>query len=408
MHVRSSRLLIGALVATLGSGPSISAAADLVGDPTSTAPAVEVHGFVSQGAIWTTDNNYLVKSKEGSVDFTELGVNLTTHLTDKLRVGLQLVANRLGTTGNFSTKADWFYLDYRFKDWLGIRAGRVKLPFGLYNDTSDIDAARVPVLLPQSVYPIADRDFLLAQTGLEVYGYVDLRGAGALDYRVYGGTIYIPLPAPTPGPLQVTSFTTRYVAGGRLLWETPIDGLRAGASVQALRLDAGLLLDRSSATPPLPAEPVTLKVTALLWVGSLEYVAHDWQFAVEYSRWHVGATHTSDPTAYPPAPPSDSERAYAMVNYRVRRWLQPGAYYSRLVAVVDEGQRTMGARDAGATQNDFAGTLRFDINPFWLVKVEGHLMRGTADLKSGLNDGAALDSLVRTWGAFFLKTTAYF
>jgi hypothetical protein len=405
MQIRASTFLTGALLGALGSTPA--AAADW-GDPGSTAPSVEVHGFVSQGAIWTTDNNYLVKSKDGSVDFTELGVNLTTHLTDKLRVGLQLVANKLGTTGTFSTKADWFYLDYRFNDWLGLRAGRVKLPFGLYNDTSDIDAARVPVLLPQSVYPIADREFLLAQTGLEIYGYVRLARAGALDYRLYGGTIYIPLPAATPGPLQVTSLATRYVAGGRLLWETPIDGLRAGASLQAVRLDFGVRYDRSSAMPPLPPEAVTVKATVVLWVGSLEYVAHDWQLAAEYSRWLVGATDSSDTMVFPRTSATESERFYAMVNYRVRRWFQPGAYYSRLVPVVDPAERTMGATDAGATQNDFAGTLRFDINSFWLVKAEGHLMRGTADLKSDLNDGALRDTLVRNWGAFFLKTTAYF
>lgn len=407
MHVRGSTLLTGALLGTWGPLPATAVAADL-GDAGSMVSPVEVHGFVSQGAIWTTDNNYLVKSKDGSVDFTELGVNLTTHLTDKLRVGLQLVANKLGTTGTFSTKADWFYLDYRFKDWLGIRAGRVKLPFGLYNDTSDIDAARVPVLLPQSVYPIADREFLLAQTGLEVYGYVSLRRAGALDYRLYGGTIYFQLPAQAPGPVQITSFTTRYVAGGRLLWETPIDGLRLGGSFQALQLDLGLMYDRSSAMPPLPAEAVAVKATALLWVGSLEYVAHDWQVAVEVSRWHVGAAESSDPTVYPPTAATESERAYAMVNYRARRWLQPGAYYSRLVSVVDETLRKPGATDAGATQNDFAGTLRFDINSFWLVKVEGHFMHGTADLNPSLNDGTLRDSLVRNWGAFFLKTTAYF
>lgn len=407
MNSRGSTLLTGALLGTLGSWSAAAEGADL-GDPDSTAPSVEVHGFVSQGAIWTTDNNYLVTSKDGSVDFTEMGVNLTTHLTDKLRVGLQLVANKLGSTGTFSTKADWFYLDYRFKDWLGIRAGRVKLPFGLYNDTSDIDAARVPVLLPQSVYPIADREFLLAQTGLEVYGYVSLRGGGALDYRLYGGTIYFPLSAQAPGPLQVTSLTTRYVAGGRLLWETPIDGLRVGVSLQALRLDLGARYDRSALMPPLPVETVTAKATAVLWVGSLEYVAHDWQVAVEYSRWHVGAWDISDPTALPPTPATASERAYAMINYRLRRWLQPGAYYSRLVPVVDEGLRKMGATGAGATQNDFAGTLRFDINSFWLVKVEGHFMHGTGDLKPELNDNARPDNLVRNWGAFFLKTTAYF
>src|SRR5881394_3564040 len=122
MNSGGSTLLTGALLGTLGSCPTAADGADL-GETGSTAPSVEIHGFVSQGAIWTTDNNYLVKSKDGSVDFAEFGVNLTTHLTDKLRVGMQLVANKLGSTGTFSTKADWFYLDYRFKDWLGIRAG---------------------------------------------------------------------------------------------------------------------------------------------------------------------------------------------------------------------------------------------------------------------------------------------
>ena len=59
----------------------------------------------------------------------------------------------LGPLGNYRTRFDWFYLDYRFWDWLGVGAGRTKVPFGLYNESSDVDAARVPVLLPQSVYP---------------------------------------------------------------------------------------------------------------------------------------------------------------------------------------------------------------------------------------------------------------
>src|ERR1041384_1788501 len=130
---------------------------------------VEMHGFVSQGAIKTTGNNYLVaNSKRGSVEFAEIGANFSGQLTDRLRVGFQLFASKLGSNGTFNVKADWFNLDYRWRDWLGLRAGRVKLPFGLYNDTSDIDAARVPVLLPQSMYSVTSRDFLLAQTGLEI------------------------------------------------------------------------------------------------------------------------------------------------------------------------------------------------------------------------------------------------
>ena len=44
------------------------------------------------------------------------------------------------TLGNYDVKLDWFYLDYHFSDAFGIRAGRTKLPFGLYNEFADVDA----------------------------------------------------------------------------------------------------------------------------------------------------------------------------------------------------------------------------------------------------------------------------
>lgn len=361
--------------------------------------SVEMHGFVSQGAIKTTGNNYLLStSKRGSVEFAEIGANFSAQLTDRLRVGMQLFASKLGSNGNFNVKADWFNLDYRWRDWLGLRAGRVKLPFGLYNDTSDIDAARVPVLLPQSVYPLADRDFLLAQTGLELYGFLNLGAPGALEYRLYGGTIYVPLSGQAPGPVQVTAFNATYLAGGRLFWDTPVDGLRVGASLQAMSFD---IAAHYAMTPMTPEADVTAKVPAVLWVGSIEYAAHDWLAAAEYSRWRVKITDSNSMLA--PNRTTVSERAYAMVAYRLRRWFQPGLYYSRVVPNVDI------STGAGASQHDLAGTLRFDINSYWLVKLEGHFMHGTGDVDPALNGGmVSRDSLPENWGAFLLKTTAYF
>src|SRR5277367_840166 len=101
----------------------------------------------------STANNYLTRSSRGSLEFAELGVNFQSQLTDRLSVGFQLFSRDLGPIGNYEMKADWFALDYHWRDWLGLRAGRIKLPFGLYNETSDIDAARVAVLLPQGFYP---------------------------------------------------------------------------------------------------------------------------------------------------------------------------------------------------------------------------------------------------------------
>ncbi|HEY2736248.1 MAG TPA: hypothetical protein VGI70_19755, partial [Polyangiales bacterium] len=61
-----------------------------------------------------------------------------------------------------------------------------------------------------------------------------------------------------------------------------------------------------------------------------------------------------------------------------------------------------------AYQHDFAASLRFDVTPHWLFKLEGHLMRGTAALDPNLNGGKPLNMLTRDWTLLLLKTTGYF
>jgi hypothetical protein len=369
--------------------PASARAADIgaPGEPASVA----VHGFVSPGFIASTGNNYLANTKGGTFEFTEVGINFTVPLTDKLRTGMQVFARDLGRVGKFSPKMDWFYLDYRFEDWLGLRAGRVKIPFGLYNDTSDIDAARVPILLPQSIYSLQNRDFLLAQTGVEIYGRINLRSAGALEYRHYGGTIILDASSQSSVTTRVEDISAPFVVGERLIWETPLDGLRLGGSVQALRIDASFVYKD---------KPIAIQIPAVLAVGSVEYSAHDVLLSAEYSRWRVGIE-SSDPTYLRPGR-IVSERGYVMGSVRATKWLQPGLYYSVYFPDVD---RRSGR---AAMQHDVAATLRFDINAHWLVKVEGHYINGTADLSPDLNDGKSRDVLDRSWGLFLAKTTAYF
>jgi hypothetical protein len=354
---------------------------------------VEVHAFASQGFILSKDNNYLSSdTTHGSFQFSELGINFTKNLTDKLRFGAQLFAQDLGPTGSYDIKADWFYMDYRWRDWLGFRAGRVKIPFGLYNEISDIDQARVAVLLPQSVYPEENQNYLLAQTGVELYGYLKSRAAGALDYRAYGGTIFLDAATPAGSPYQLLSYNVPYLAGGRLLWETPLDGLRVGGSLQTLRLDATILEGTQTAT---------LEVPAVLWVASAEYVARDLSLAAEYSRWYL-SDKSSNQTLVPATTSQVSERAYVMANYRAARWLQPGLYYALQFPNIDDRQGRQNV------QHDVATTLRFDVNDHWLFKLEAHYMIGTAGVDSTLNGNTPLDQLQQSWGVFLAKTTAYF
>ena len=378
---------------------------------------IEVHGFVSQGFIKSTDNNYLAESKRGSFEFSEVAINFSKDLTDRMRIGMQLFTHDLGPLGNYRTRFDWFYLDYHFFDWLGVRAGRTKLPFGLYNESSDIDAARVPILLPQSVYPVSNQDYLLAQTGAEVYGNVAIGPAGSLEYRLYGGTVFFDTADAT---LALSNVTVPYIIGGRLMWQTPLEGLQAGGSVQKLRIDADLpaaqvtQLQMAGGLPMGFTGDLPLKIPVLLGVGSLEYSAHDLLVAAEYSRWRLSV---ESPVPALAADESVSERAYLMSSYHVRPWFSPGLYYSAYFPNADDrrGHKPPPGSPAGTPpvgragyQYDLGATLRFDLNPYWILKVEGHAMHGTAGLVSSLNDNASLSTLTRDWGVFLVKTTAYF
>jgi hypothetical protein len=396
---RASKLLAGAGVCAAWTEPAVAEETE--------APAayrVDIHGFVSQGFIKTTANNYLADSEDGSFSFTEVGINFSSALSENLRVGLQLFARDLGPLGNYKPVFDWYFLDYRFLDELGIRVGRTKLPFGLYNENSDIDAARVPILLPQSVYPTRNRDLLLAQTGGELYGLLQLGDAGELEYRAYGGTIHVDVSEQQ----EITNVEIPYVYGGRLMWQTPLDGLQGGVSLQKLRLDVEYDFAPETTAPLqaaglLPADfdgRVALKAPVLLWVASLEYSAHELLLASEYGRWVVDVESTVP--ALVPESDTISERFYVMASYRVSPWFTPGAYYSLYYPDVEK-------RDGrAARQHDLALSFRYDLNEHWLLKLEGHYMSGTAGLNRALNDGAALDTLRKEWGVLLIKTTAYF
>jgi hypothetical protein len=351
--------------------------------------AIQIHGFVSQGALLTSDNNYLARDEHGSLEFTEAGINFTKPLDDQLTVGVQLFARDLGPDGNYSAKFDWLDLDYHWKDWLGFRAGRVKIPFGLYNDTSDIDAVQPVALLPQSVYSITNRNFLLAQTGVELYGYLPIGDAGALDYSAYLGSLFLTLD--DANGIHFTNVTVPYVTGGQVMWETPLEGLRLGASALAGEIDATYVLN---AAPTLGDMDATL--VQINYLGSAEYSNNGFLFAAEYGRSHARST------AAGVTQREILEAMYGLASYHWRPWLQTTAYYSLLYPNVDNRS----GRENH--QHDAALSFRFDITPHWLVKLEGHAMRGTAALSSDLNGGVPIADLVNVWYLLAAKTTVYF
>ena len=55
--------------------------------------SLQVHGFVTQGFVHTTDNRFFGDSENGSFDFTELGVNLSYRATPCFSAAQRLFIN---------------------------------------------------------------------------------------------------------------------------------------------------------------------------------------------------------------------------------------------------------------------------------------------------------------------------
>jgi hypothetical protein len=377
-------------------------------------PTLDIHGFVSEGAFVSTDNDYIGHSSRGSLELFEAAVNVSTELSDQLRAGIQLFARNVGTLGDDTPRIDWAFLDYRWKQWLGLRAGVIKMPFGLYNEYLDIDAARLPILLPQSVYPLRNRDVLLAHTGAALYGDHELGAAGGLEYQAWLGSLTIPRSALELIGAELDSVDTHYVTGAQLFWQTPLEGLRVGGTVLRAVIDFRLTLD-----PELIAQLVavglvppdfdgTLVISQdpdTLWVASAEYSRGDWLFAAEYTR---SRTHqVSSVPGLLPAEDRESERFYAMASTRLSPRFEAGAYYS--VAYADahdrNGSTSKFAHSWDAFQRDLAATLRLDLTDHWLCKVEGHFIDGAADLPHENGQNADPE---RYWGLFLIRTTVFF
>jgi hypothetical protein len=88
---------------------------------------IVVHAYVSQGFLFTSDNNYVsMKSSDGSAQWTDAAVNLSDLISDKLRVGIQLHMYQLGEFGGSNVFVDWASGDYKVNDHFGFRAGRRK------------------------------------------------------------------------------------------------------------------------------------------------------------------------------------------------------------------------------------------------------------------------------------------
>ncbi len=358
-------------------------------------PPVDLHGFVSQGFLYSSRYNYLGNSSQGSFKFTEAALNASFNPFPRTRISAQAFTYDVGDAGNYDVVLDYAQAEYTFNDYVGIRAGRIRRPQGIYNDIQDVDVARTFVLLPQGIYDARWRDFYASLDGGEFFGTLPLRRAGSLSYEVYGGMVNPSLDGGAalqirdslPASGHLDSIDPAMEFGGQLWWNTPVDGLRfvaAGGVVPVFNFNTTIQIPGGTIRPNNRTE-------ALFQQYSAEYLWESWTFQTElYFRDY-----------YPKSAAPDTHLLtwYGSAAYRFNKWFEAGGYYTEYYGDTHQSDNSL------FYQKDAALALRFDATEWWTFKIEGHYIRGTGLLQD------TADNPVQNgdgWWMLDLKTTFSF
>ncbi len=387
--------------------------------------SVQIHGFVSQGYYRTTQTGWYGDSGDGgSFEFTEVALNASAQPVDGLRVGVQLMARDFGDAGDNRVEVDWAFADWRAASRSGIKVGRFKMPYGLYNESRDLDFDHATVFLPQVVYLPQLRDYTLALNGGMLYGGLDLGGSGQLDGSVFGGSQNIREEGDLADYLTelgsgetFSSIGVGLILGAEMTWQTPVDGLRVRLSgVSFFDFES---VGRTEGEAVQSGVYADLDITTTVekfysGIASIEYQRSGLTLAAEYLR-NYGKSE-SDVVAHPytyisnPFLPGSQLRAELpattshVTSYQIAEAMYAAASYrllDKLELSVSRQLRFDDRRNPGASYDrTWAFAARYDIFSNWLVKAEWQQHSGS-QIDTGGDDP-------ESWNLFALKTTVDF
>lgn len=387
---------------------------------------IHIHGFVSQGWLKTDSNNYLSDTQDGTFRFNEIGINFSSVLSERLRLGIQLFSRDIGDYYNNDIVLDWAVADYRFSNTWGIKAGKVKMPFGLYNQIRDTDMLRTPILMPSGIYSEIRRDYTDAYNGIGVYGSLDVFGAADMNTELFFGTsgissdsIYFKSDFEKAAKIssrilsrslsyENPDMDTNYVGGASVSWNTPTDGLKIAFSIMTSETDSSC--DLKSDTGVIAAKFESDIDVSSIQVWSMEYSVKRLTIATEWMMMRTGNdlryTRDGQTTAFSSVQKSQSW--YIQASYQINDWLTYGLYYSEYYPDREDklGKKLVlkGEPDYFAWQKELVPTIRIDIGKNWLIKLEAHFTDGAALVNEFENP----EETERHWTLWAIKSSFNF
>jgi hypothetical protein len=196
---------------------------------------VSIHGYLTQGWGKSSGTAFYGLSDDASTDFRYAALQLRYLPTDRDQFVVQLNHRRLGRSPITDFESDvslnWAFYQHAFKMGTTLKVGRMPIPRGIYNELR-----AVGVVLPMYRPPVVfyDEGAYYSETidgAIATHTFAD-DSPWSLEANLYVGG-WRSLAYDTWSPEYSISPVRAENAVGTQLWlNTPVDGLRFGASAQ--------------------------------------------------------------------------------------------------------------------------------------------------------------------------------
>lgn len=304
---------------------------------------LELHGYLSQAYAASRDHQLLGIPTDGTADYRTAALQIRAALTQKDNFVLQFSHERLGRSPVMASKSEvdlaWVFYERRFGDSFFARAGKVKIPLGIYNELRFVGPV-LPFFRPANVF-YGEGDYTTETVnGVVLSNSFGSEEAWQLDADVYlGEWSYLQ-------DDNVTRARMTKGLGGQLWLNTPVRGLRVGLG--GYRATASNLLRR----------PADYKDTRVNWHASLDGNFDRFRLSAEYTR---NTFESGDFDAY-----------YAHAGVRVTKKLTVNALAGRSHLRFSIPYASFD-RDL---ERDLAVGMSYAFRRDLIVKVENHWTRG--------------------------------
>jgi hypothetical protein len=300
-----------------------------------------IHGYLTQAYGRSDRAPIYGLTKDGTWDYRVLALQLRYAATDDDHFVVQLRNRRVGTNivSDEGVVLEWAYYQHNF-GVLQVKVGRAPLPLGLYNEIRNVGTV-IPFLRAPPILYIEGSE---AFDGVLVSNRTRF-GRWALESTAYGGGVRprTQLVLPTGTFLFTSEVKNTY--GGQLWLETPVQGLRVGAS--AFRGEH------------FPLGPDTSDIK--MFQGSVDGSFDRLLLRAEYQRLLI-------PRAGVAGVDLNNYSYYVQGSIKVI-----GPWW--IGAQIEQSHDNVGG-DKYTFANDRAAGLNYKFSPERILKLEGHTMKG--------------------------------